>query len=86
MVASSVYSRAKFDIHDLNPIEGVGESFIPTFFGHGQSDDFVKPHHTEDIYERYAGDKQILLFDGDHNSARPYIWFNKAFLFLFNTL
>lgn len=37
----------------------------------GKNDDFVRPHHTQAIHDKYAGDKQLEIFDGDHNCARP---------------
>jgi fermentation-respiration switch protein FrsA (DUF1100 family) len=51
----------------LNPIENVGTCYIPALFIAGKKDTFVDPHHTEEIYEKYAGDKEIMMFDGDHN-------------------
>jgi len=35
------------------------------------NDDFIKPHHTEALYKEYAGDKNKILVEGDHNSPRP---------------
>lgn len=46
-------------------------SFIPVLFLAGVHDNFVAPHHTQDIYKKYAGDKEIEMFNGDHNSPRP---------------
>lgn len=46
----------------------------------------MPPHHTKDIYEKYAGDKEIMLFEGDHNSPRSFQFQNKAYIFLYNAL
>ena len=27
---------------------------------HEKQDDFIKPHHTQELYEKYAGDKNII--------------------------
>lgn len=45
--------------------------FIPALFMTGDDDDFVGPHHTKAIFEKYAGDKQMLSFPGGHNGSRP---------------
>jgi hypothetical protein len=57
MVRSSIESKANFDIFKLNPIEHVESCYIPAFFISGVHDTFVGHHHTEQIYEKYAGDK-----------------------------
>ena len=36
LIRKSVKSKAKFDIMQLNPIDKVGEAFIPAFFAHGE--------------------------------------------------
>ena len=38
------------------------------------------------MYEAYAGDKNIIKFEGDHNSNRPAFFFDSAVIFLTNTL
>ena len=45
--------------------------YIPALFVAGEHDDFVAPHHSKQIYKLYAGDKNLVLVEGDHNSARP---------------
>lgn len=56
-VKNSIQKHANFDINQIKPIENVDSSFIPAFFISGLEDDFVNFHHTEKIYEKYAGDK-----------------------------
>ena len=70
-VRRSIKSRAKFNIDDLNPIDHVDRSFIPAFFIHAKDDKFILPHHSKDLFDKYAGDKQYRLVKGNHNSARP---------------
>ena len=44
---------------------------IPAFFIHGSNDEFVKPHHCQDLYKLYGGKDKILTFvKGNHNSPR----------------
>ena len=38
------------------------------------------------MYEKYAGDKNIIKFEGDHNSPRPVFFFDSAVIFLIGTL
>jgi pimeloyl-ACP methyl ester carboxylesterase len=71
LVSSSVQSRAKFDVKDLKPINHVQNAFIPALFGHATDDDFILPHHSEKLHEAYNGDKNMIKFEGDHNSSRP---------------
>jgi hypothetical protein len=35
-----------------------------------EGDDFIEPHHTDELYEKYSGEKQKILVKGDHNSRR----------------
>jgi alpha-beta hydrolase superfamily lysophospholipase len=46
LVRSTIKSKANFDIHDLSPIDHVGECFIPALFACATGDDFILPHHT----------------------------------------
>lgn len=86
MVRRSVRKRANFDPQDVSPIANCDKSFIPALFAHGEKDAFIKPHHSEQLHAAYAGDKNIILFDGDHNSPRPDFFFNSAVIFLRQTL
>jgi len=86
LVRSSIRSRADFDCYDLKPIEHVNECFIPALFATGLQDDFIKPHHTDELYKKYAGDKNIVKFDGDHNSGRPSYFQDSVAIFFMQTL
>jgi alpha-beta hydrolase superfamily lysophospholipase len=59
-VKKSIKSRADFDIEKLSPIDHVQKCFIPAMFGAGIQDDFIDPQHAQDLYEKYAGDKNIV--------------------------
>ena len=45
--------------------------YIPALFAHGENDDFIKPDHSRKLHEAYAGEKELIIFHGDHNSPRP---------------
>lgn len=55
-------------------------------FACATGDDFILPHHTQDLFDKYAGDKNIVKFEGDHNSPRPDFFFNSVVIFFHNTM
>ncbi|OIV96032.1 hypothetical protein TanjilG_27136 [Lupinus angustifolius] len=81
-----IEKKAKFDIMDLNCLQVAPKTFIPVLFGHANDDQFVQPHHTDLISESYAGDKNIIKFDGDHNSSRPQSFYDSVSIFFYNVL
>ncbi|KAL0698639.1 hypothetical protein Bca4012_054761 [Brassica carinata] len=82
----AVQKKAKFDITNLNTIKVAKSCFVPVLFGHAIDDDFIHPHHSERIYEAYVGDKNIIKFEGDHNSPRPQFYFDSINIFFHNVL
>ncbi|CAH2052920.1 unnamed protein product [Thlaspi arvense] len=82
----AIQKKAKFDITDLNTIKVAKSSFVPVLFGHALDDDFIRPHHSDRIYEAYVGDKNIIKFEGDHNSPRPQFYFDSINIFFHNVL
>ncbi|CAK9320831.1 unnamed protein product [Citrullus colocynthis] len=81
-----IEKKAKFDIMNLNCLQVTPKTFIPALFGHANCDKFVQPHHSELIYNSYAGDKNIIKFDGDHNSSRPQFYYDSVSIFFYNVL
>ncbi|EMS61217.1 hypothetical protein TRIUR3_16734 [Triticum urartu] len=81
-----IQRRAKFDIMDLNVVQFAPKTFIPALFGHASSDVFIQSHHTDRIHQAYAGDKNLIKFDGDHNSARPQFYYDSVSIFFYNVL
>ncbi|CAI5460660.1 unnamed protein product [Closterium sp. Yama58-4] len=73
-----------FDINDLDAVGVARSSFIPVLFGHASGDTFILPHHSQQIHEAYAGDKNLITFAGDHNSHRPNFFYDSAAIFLHN--
>ncbi|KAF7053837.1 hypothetical protein CFC21_061661 [Triticum aestivum] len=81
-----VKKKAGFDIMDLDTIQVAKRCFVPALFGHATEDDFILPHHSDKICEAYVGDKNIIKFDGDHNSPRPQFYFDSITIFFHNVL
>ncbi|XP_047072729.1 uncharacterized protein LOC124682004 isoform X1 [Lolium rigidum] len=81
-----VKRKASFDIMDLDTIQVAKRCFVPALFGHATEDDFILPHHSDKICESYVGDKNIIKFDGDHNSPRPQFYFDSITIFFHNVL
>ncbi|KAB5551444.1 hypothetical protein DKX38_008755 [Salix brachista] len=81
-----IQKKAKFDIMDLNCLKVAPKTFIPALFGHASEDKFIQPHHADLIFDSYAGDKNMIKFDGDHNSSRPQFFYDSVSIFFFNVL
>jgi len=86
MISRSVRKRAKFNPKDVSPIANGDKAFIPALFAHGKDDAFIRPSHSEQLHANYSGDKELVLFDGDHNSTRPDFLFTRAVTFLYQRL
>ncbi|KAL3507993.1 hypothetical protein ACH5RR_033375 [Cinchona calisaya] len=82
----AILKKAKFDIMELNTIKVAKSCFVPVLFGHALEDDFIQPHHSDRIFEAYVGDKNIIKFEGDHNSPRPQFYFDSISIFFNNVL
>ncbi|KAL2339130.1 hypothetical protein Fmac_013576 [Flemingia macrophylla] len=82
----AIQKKAKFDIMDLNTIKVAKSCFVPALLGHAIDDDFIQPHHSDRIFEAYMGDKNIIKFEGDHNSPRPQFYFDSINIFFHNVL
>ncbi|XP_050372421.1 uncharacterized protein LOC126790284 isoform X2 [Argentina anserina] len=82
----AIQKKAKFDISNLNTIKAANSCFVPALFGHAIDDDFIQPHHSDRIFEAYMGDKNIIKFEGDHNSPRPQFYFDSINIFFHNVL
>ncbi|XP_011090818.1 uncharacterized protein LOC105171411 isoform X3 [Sesamum indicum] len=82
----AIQKKAKFDILELNTIKVAKSCFVPVLFGHAIDDDFIQPHHSDNIFDAYVGDKNIIKFEGDHNSPRPQFYFDSVSIFFNNVL
>ncbi|GLU20655.1 hypothetical protein SLE2022_368440 [Rubroshorea leprosula] len=81
-----IQKKAKFDIMALNCLKVAPKTFIPALFGHASGDKFIQPHHSDLIFKSYAGDKNIIKFDGDHNTSRPQFYYDSVSIFFYNVL
>ncbi|MCM1533822.1 MAG: alpha/beta hydrolase [Corallococcus sp.] len=50
MTGSMAKMKYGYDYSKCNPIDDVRKSNVPICFIHGKSDDFIYPHHSEDMY------------------------------------
>ncbi|XP_031397543.1 uncharacterized protein LOC116208310 isoform X2 [Punica granatum] len=82
----AIQKKAKFDITELNALKVAKTCFVPVLIGHATEDDFIRPHHSDRIFEGYVGDKNIIKFEGDHNSPRPQFYFDSINIFFHNVL
>ena len=72
MVKETVKEKANFDLDVIEPYIFAKNCLVPAFFCHGNEDDFVLPHHSQDLFNEYKGkDKYIEFAKGGHNSSRP---------------
>mmetsp|Transcript_62481 Transcript_62481/g.116105 ORF Transcript_62481/g.116105 Transcript_62481/m.116105 type:complete len:391 (-) Transcript_62481:247-1419(-) len=85
-VRNSIKQHANFDLYELTPIQHVEKAFIPALFATATNDTFIRPHHTQELHDMYAGDKNIVMIDGDHNSARSKFFMDSVSIFFYNTL
>jgi len=86
MVASSVKTRAGFDLYKCRPIDHAATCFMPALFATANDDALVRPHHSRLILDAYAGDKNLVTFEGDHNEMRPGFFLDSASIFFTNVL
>ena len=42
--------------------------------------------HSERLHKAYAGDKNLITFEGDHNSHRPQFFYSSVLIFLSTVL
>ena len=86
MIRETIKEKAKFDINDIEPKIFAERCFIPALFCHGLNDTFVNVHHCKDLYNVYAGDKNVTYVEGDHNSMRPNYFLDSVAIFFHNVL
>jgi hypothetical protein len=86
LVKSTIMKKAKFNLDEIEPKNYAVRCFIPALFCHGKEDSFVNQHHCKDLSDVYAGDKNVIYVEGNHNSARPRYFKDSASIFFYNTL
>lgn len=82
MIRGSVRRQADFDIKDVSPLAHSEHCFIPALFVAGENDDFIPKTHSLMLHDLHAGDANMIVVDGDHNSTRPRFMFDSVSIFL----
>ena len=84
LISRSVQNKAQFQISEINPLAHVPTVQVPALFVVGADDDFIPPHHSEDLIQAYAKGQRTNLFmvPGDHNAPRPDMVFLAVETFL----
>ena len=86
-VGDVIEKKAKFRIEEIEPIKNLEKcSTIPILFCHGLDDSFINNHHCNDLYKKYGGTKEIVMFEGEHNEKRPLHILQIISLFFYNHL
>lgn len=50
-----------YHARDLCPHHYVGKCYIPALFCHGKEDDFVLPHHSQDLFKKVILSKVKII-------------------------
>lgn len=82
MIRGSVKRQADFDIKDVSPIAHVPHCYIPALFVAAENDDFITKAHSLSLHDAYAGESNMIVVDGDHNSNRPRFMHDSVSIFL----
>ena len=85
-VKNTIKEKAGFDLEEIEPKNYAKKCFIPAFFCHAENDSFVGINHCKDLYNCYAGDKNFVFVNGNHNSTRPRFFRDSAAIFFYNNL
>jgi dipeptidyl aminopeptidase/acylaminoacyl peptidase len=60
------------DLTAVRPLDSCAECDKPVFFIHGKSDKFVRPSHSQILFDASPSqDKELRFVEGTHNSDRP---------------
>jgi hypothetical protein len=72
-IRKKIKKKANFDLNDCNTLASFKEgSFRPSIlFLATKGDQLISYQHSSELFEKYKGPKNILLFEGNHNSKRP---------------
>lgn len=86
LARSSVKSRADFDICDVAAIKYAHLATCPALFAVAADDSFVLPHHTQELHNKWGGERQLRFFEGGHNGRRPKWFLDEAAVYLYEKL
>eukprot|EP00286_Rhodomonas_abbreviata_P005458 CAMPEP_0181334178 /NCGR_PEP_ID=MMETSP1101-20121128/26103_1 /TAXON_ID=46948 /ORGANISM="Rhodomonas abbreviata, Strain Caron Lab Isolate" /LENGTH=322 /DNA_ID=CAMNT_0023444101 /DNA_START=232 /DNA_END=1196 /DNA_ORIENTATION=- len=82
LLREAVLQRAGFDLDSVNILQAARHCSSPVLFGHADDDQLVLASHTRNLFAEYGGQKDINVFEGDHNSIRPKQFQEQALAFL----
>lgn len=82
LARSEVQARAGFDIFDVAAIKFAEKATCPALFAVAADDSFVLPHHTQELHNKWGGDRQLRFFEGGHNGRRPKWFLDEAAVYL----
>ena len=86
-VSDIIEKKVNMRIEKIEPIKDAEFcSNISALFCHAIDDKFIYKEHSKDLYEKYAGEKEIIMFNGGHNTKRPVHVLQIIALFFFDKL
>jgi len=83
---NTILEKANFDINDIEPYLFAQKCSVPAYFCHGKDDTLINPHHCQDLYDIYPGEKRISFLNGEHNHTRDKEFKKSASLFFYHYL
>lgn len=86
LVSDIIQSKANFRIEKIEPIQFAKNGCVPAFFCHGLDDSFINNQHCIQLFKQYLGEKELVMFNGNHNTKRPYHVLQIISLFFFDKL
>jgi predicted esterase len=87
IVQAEALRTLKMNIDYPFPINFVQFAQTPLLLGHGNADGFVPIYHSEAIFAEYGGsNKQLYIFEAQHNTSRPSHWYRSAGRFVYRRL
>ena len=86
LIKEIIKEKADFNLDDIEPKEYASKCFIPAYFCHSKGDTFVNIHHCKDLYNLYAGDKNIVYLKGNHNTERTKNFKDSVLAFFYKAL
>lgn len=85
LIKKEAKKSLKIDINNPFPLDQVPFSTTPLLMGHGKLDNFVPLDQAKNLFNNYGcNDKQLYIFEAQHNSARPTQWYETALRFLYH--
>ena len=85
-IKETIKEKAEFNLDDVEPKDYAEKCFIPAYFCHSKEDTFVNIHHCKDLYNLYAGDKNIVYVKGNHNTERSIHFKDSVAQFFYKAL